>query len=185
MIWKDFFSSRANLKRIFLCFATAVSSQSSGNLLVSNYLTKIFKDTGLKTQYEITLMNGIQYLEHNSLAAARIVVACIFFFQAFYTFAWTNLIVTYHLEVVTLQTRAKAWAFVLFTIQVASIFGSYVKPIGLKNIGWKFYIYYSGPTLEELAYLFDGEDTKRMTVEKIEEQKEQIQYEEHVESKFA
>ncbi|KAI2733973.1 hypothetical protein DTO012A8_10092 [Penicillium roqueforti] len=59
MSWKDFFSSRANLKRLFLCFATAVFSQSSGNLLVSNYLTQILKDTGLKTQSEITLVNGM------------------------------------------------------------------------------------------------------------------------------
>ncbi|KXG52580.1 Major facilitator superfamily domain, general substrate transporter [Penicillium griseofulvum] len=247
MSWKDFFSSRANLKRLFLCFATAVFSQSSGNLLVSNYLTQILKDTGLKTQSEITLMNGMvtlwqyvvaifvalvvdkfrrrfffltgsggvvvtfvvwtiaaqQYLEHNSLVAGRVVIACIFFFQAFYTFAWTNLIVTYPLEVVTLQMRAKTWAFVLLTIQVASIFGSYVNPIGLKSLGWKFYIYYcvwvlvvflvvyfffvetAGPTLEELAYLFEGEDIKRGIVDKVAKQKEQVQYEEHVENKSA
>ncbi|KAH8691989.1 putative MFS hexose transporter [Talaromyces proteolyticus] len=235
--WKDFFSSVPNLKRIFLCFATAVFSQSSGNLLVSNYLTQILKDTGLKTEYEITLVNGMvtlwqyivaiavtimidrfrrrfffltgsggvvitfvvwtiaaqRYLEHNSLTAGRLVLACIFAFQAFYTLAWTNLIVTYPLEVVTLQMRAKAWAFVLLTIQVSSIFGSYVNPIALKNIGWKFYIYYciwvliiflvvyfffvetSGPTLEELIYLFEGDEAKSRTTEKLAQQKEQVE----------
>lgn len=243
--WGAFFSSKANLKRIFLCFSTAVFSQSSGNLLVSNYLTQILKDTGLKTEYEITLVNGMvtlwqyivaifvtliidrfrrrfffltgsggvlvtfivwtiaaqQYLEKGSLAAGRLVIACIFIFQAFYTFAWTNLIVTYPLEVVTTQMRAKTWAFVLLTIQVASIFGSYVNPIALKNIGWKFYIYYcvwvlivflvvyfffvetAGPTLEELAYLFEDEDSKKEMVHKIQENKEQ--FTEHVEEKLA
>ncbi|KAJ5610637.1 hypothetical protein N7510_007356 [Penicillium lagena] len=244
--WKDFFSSVPNLKRISLCFATAVFSQSSGNLLVSNYLTQILKDTGLKTSYEITLVNGMvtlwqyivailvaftvdrfrrrfffltgsggvvvtfivwtiaaqRYLEHGSLPAGRVVIACIFVFQFFYTFAWTNLIVTYPLEVVTLQMRAKTWAFVLLTIQVASIFGSYVNPIGLQNIGWKFYIYYdiwvlliflivyfffvetSGPTLEELAYLFEGDDEKQRLAEKVEVQKEQVVLQEHVEDKM-
>ncbi|KAK2589831.1 hypothetical protein QQS21_012490 [Conoideocrella luteorostrata] len=220
--WREFFSSVPNLKRIGLCFATAVFSQSSGNLLVSNYLTQILKDTGVKATKDITLVNGMvtlwqyivalivtaiidkykrrtfflvgsggvvvtfvawtiaaqQYLENNSLAAGRVVLACIFIFQAFYTFAWTNLVVTYPLEVVTYQMRAKTWAFVLLTIQVASIFGGYVNPIGLENIGWKFYIYYcvwvtlvfvivyfffvetAGPTLEELACLFDGDDAK-------------------------
>ncbi|KAG8427385.1 hypothetical protein J3459_006725 [Metarhizium acridum] len=220
--WKDFFSSVPNLKRIGLCFATAVFSQSSGNLLVSNYLTQILKDTGVKADKHITLVNGMvtlwqyivaltvtaiidkfkrrtfflvgsggvvvtfvvwtiaaqHYLEKDSLAAGRVVLACIFIFQAFYTFAWTNLVVTYPLEVVTYQMRAKTWAFVLLTIQVASIFGGYVNPIGLENIGWKFYIYYcvwvtviflvvyfffvetAGPTLEELAYLFDGAEAK-------------------------
>ncbi|KAJ5194000.1 Major facilitator superfamily domain general substrate transporter [Penicillium cf. griseofulvum] len=247
MSWKDFFSSRTNLKRLFLCFATAVFSQSSGNLLISNYLTQILKDTGLKSQSEITLMDGMvtlwqyvvamfvalvvdkfcrrfffltgsggvvvtflvrtiaaqQYLEHNSVVAVRVVITCIFFFQAFYTFAWTYLTVIYPLEVVTLQMRAKTWVFVLLTIQVASIFGSYVSPIGLKFLGWKFYIYYcvwvlvvflvvyfffvvtADPTLEELAYLSEGEDIKPGIGDKVAKQKEQVQYEEHMETKSA
>ena len=220
--WKEFFSSVPNLKRIGLCFATALFSQSSGNLLVSNYLTQILKDTGVNDPKDITLVNGMvtlwqyivaltvtaiidkfkrrtffcvgsggavvtfvvwtiaaqQYLEKGSLPAGRVVLACIFIFQAFYTFAWTNLVVTYPLEVVTYRMRAKTWAFVLLTIQVSSIFGGYVNPIGLQNIGWKFYIYYcvwvsiiflvvyfffvetSGPTLEELTYLFEGDEAK-------------------------
>lgn len=222
MTWRDFFSSVPNLKRIFLCFATAIFSQSSGNLLVSNYLTQILKDTGVTAEKDITLVNGMvtlwqyivaltvtliidrfkrrtfflvgsggvfvtfiawtiaaqRYLEYNSLVAGRVVLACIFIFQAFYTFAWTNLVVTYPLEVVTYRMRAKTWAFVLLTIQVSSIFGGYVNPVGLANIGWKFYIYYcvwvaiiflivyfffvetAGPTLEELTYLFEGPDAK-------------------------
>lgn len=247
MSWKDFFSSRANLKRIGLCFATAVFSQSSGNLLVSNYLTQILIATGLTTSYQQTLINGMvtlwqyivsifvtliidkfrrrfffltgsggvvvvfvvwtiaaqRYVEHQSLIAGHVVLACIFLFQAFYTFAWTNLVVTYPLEVVTLQMRAKTWAFVLLTIQVSAIFGSYVNPIALANIGWKFYIYYciwvlivflivyfffvetAGPTLEELAYLFEGDEDKKRMIEKIEDTKEQVQYEEHVGEKSA
>lgn len=226
--WKAFFSSVANQKRIALCFATALFSQSSGNLLVSNYLTEILKDTGVNSEKDITLVNGMvtlwqyivalsvtalidrfkrrtffvvgsggvvvtfiawtiaaqQYVDRGSLPAGRAVLACIFLFQAFYTFAWTNLVVTYPLEVVTYQMRAKAWAFVLLTIQVSSIFGSYVNPIALQNIGWKFYIYYcvwvtaiflivyfffvetAGPTLEELSYLFEGERGQKEFVEK-------------------
>jgi sugar porter (SP) family MFS transporter len=226
--WRDFFLSIPNMKRIGLCFATAVFSQSSGNLLVSNYLTQILKDTGVNADKDITLVNGMvtlwqyivalsvtvlidrfkrrtffvvgsggvvvtfivwtiaaqQYLERGSLPAGRLVLACIFIFQAFYTFAWTNLVVTYPLEIVTYRMRAKTWAFVLLTIQVASIFGGYVNPIGLKNVGWKFYIYYcvwvtfiflvvyfffvetQGPTLEELANLFDGEHAKKEFAEK-------------------
>lgn len=242
MTWTDFFSSTPNLKRIFLCFCTALFSQSSGNLLVSNYLTQILRDTGLKTEYEITLVNGMvtlwqyivavavtilidrfrrrfffltgsggvvvtfivwtiaaqRYLVYNSLAGGRVVLACIFIFQAFYTFAWTNLVVTYPLEVVTYQMRAKTWAFVLLTIQVSSIFGGYVNPVALKNIGWKFYIYYciwvaiiflivyfffvetSGPTLEELTYIFEGQDAKAQMARKFEETKHDVQIEEHV-----
>jgi sugar porter (SP) family MFS transporter len=238
MTWKEFFSSIPNLKRISLCFATAVFSQSSGNLLVSNYLTQILKDTGVTAEKDITLVNGMvtlwqyivaitmtllvdrfkrrtfflvgsggvlvtfimwtiaaqQYLEKDSIAAGRVVLACIFLFQAFYTFGWTNLVVTYPLEIVTYQMRAKTWAFVLLTIQVASIFGGYVNPIGLENIGWKFYIYYcvwvaiiflivyfffvetSGPTLEELTYLFEGKEEKQEMAKKVELVKEEQEF---------
>ncbi|PHH84788.1 hypothetical protein CDD83_1399 [Cordyceps sp. RAO-2017] len=220
-------ASPANRRRLGLCFATALFSQSSGNLLVSSYLTQILRDTGVEADRDVTLVNGMvalwqymvalavaalvdrfrrrtffligsagvaltfvawtvaaqQYLERGSLAAGRLVLACIFLFQAFYTLAWTNLVVTYPLEVVTYQMRAKAWAFVLLTIQVASIFGGYVNPVGLQSIGWKFYIYYcvwvsliffvvyfffvetAGPTLEELAYLFDGDEANKAAPE--------------------
>ncbi|KIN03509.1 hypothetical protein OIDMADRAFT_26199 [Oidiodendron maius Zn] len=242
MTWRKFFSSVPNLKRIGLCFATALFSQSSGNLLVSNYLTQILKETGLKTEYDITLVNGMvtlwqyivaitvtiiidrfkrrsfflvgsggvvvtfivwtiaaqRYLVHNSLPAGRLVLACIFFFQAFYTLAWTNLVVTYPLEVVTYQMRAKTWAFVLLTIQVSSIFGGYVNPIGLAAIGWRFYIYYcvwvtiiflvvyfffvetAGPTLEELTYLFEGQEEKMQMTKMIKEVKQEVYLDEHV-----
>ncbi|PKS08620.1 hypothetical protein jhhlp_005007 [Lomentospora prolificans] len=223
MSWKDFFSSIPNLKRIGLCFATALFSQSP-----------ILKDTGIEAEKDVTLVNGMvtvwqyivaiavtllvdrfkrrtffltgsggvlvtfimwtiaakKYLD-GSLAAGRVVLACIFLFQGFYTFGWTNLVVTYPLEIVTYQMRAKTWAFVLLTIQVASIFGGYVNPIGLEGIGWRFYIYYcvwvafiflivyfffvetSGPTLEELTYLFEGKDAKQELAKEIEIKKEE------------
>jgi len=70
--------------------------------------------------------------------------------------------------------RAKMWSYVLLVIYVSQIFGNYVNPIGLENIGWKYYIYIciwvtiiwlvvyfffvetQGPTLEELELIFDG-----------------------------
>ncbi|KAH7041215.1 general substrate transporter [Microdochium trichocladiopsis] len=244
MTWKAFFSSKANLKRIGLCFATALFSQSSGNLLVSNYLTQILKDTGITEQKDVTLVNGMvtlwqyiiaitvtvlidrfkrrtfflvgsggvlvvfimwtisakTYLD-GSLAAGRAVLVCIFLFQAFYTCAWTNLVVTYPLEIVTLQMRAKAWAFVLLTIQVASIFGGYVNPVALEAISWRFYIYYcvwvafifvvvyfffvetAGPSLEELTYLFEGHEVKQKMAKEIEVKKAEQEHAFHIEEK--
>ncbi|KAJ6043008.1 uncharacterized protein N7446_001204 [Penicillium canescens] len=237
MTWKAFFSSKPNIKRLSLCFATALFSQTSGVNLVSSYLTRILQDTGIKAEKDITLVNGMitlwqyivaitmaflvdrfkrrtfflvgsagvlvvfivwtiaaqQYLA-GSLAAGRLVLACIFLFQAFYTFAWSNLVVTYPLEIVTYQMRAKTWAFVLLTIQVSSIFNGYVNPIGLENISWRYYIYYcvwvaiifvivyfffvetSGPTLEELAYLFEGKDAKQDLAEEIKIKKEELEF---------
>ena len=65
------------------------------------------------------------------------------------------------------------WALVLLVIYASQIFGDYVNPVGTASLGWKFYIYYCvwvtiiffivyftfvetrGPTLEELALIFD------------------------------
>ncbi|KFY28442.1 hypothetical protein V491_00455 [Pseudogymnoascus sp. VKM F-3775] len=236
MAWRDFFSSKGNWKRIALSMCTAVFSQTAGNSLVSNYLTQILKDTGLKTEFEITVVNACvtmwqwvvsigvtvvinrwgrrkffltgsggcvvvfivwtiasqQYIERGSLACGRLVLACIFVFQFFYTVAWTNLIVTYPLEISSLRMRAKTWSLVLLTIQVSSIFSGYVNPIGLKNISWKLYIYYdiwltiiflvvyfffvetAGPTLEELSYLFDGKEAQEKATLEIKEKNELI-----------
>ncbi|KAF4549559.1 Sugar (and other) transporter-like protein 64 [Elsinoe fawcettii] len=216
--WAQFFGSRANWKRIFLCTCVATFSQTTGNLLVSNYLGQILKTTGLDSTFESTLINGMstlwsyicalavaglidtfrrrtffltgsigtlvvfiawticaqQYVDRGSIAAGRTIVACIFLFQAFYTFAWINLVVAYPLEIVTYQMRAKAWAYVLLVIYAAQIFGNYVNPVALETIGWKWYIYYcvwiacivvivyfffietKGPTLEEISFLLDG-----------------------------
>ena len=228
MSWREFFRSRGNLHRLAICVATAVFGQTSGNNLISNYLTSILKATGIESEADITLVNGMvtvwqyivcigvcflvdrlkrrtfflvgsggsaivfvawtiaaqQYLDRGSLAGGRLVLACIFIFQFFYTFAWTNVSVTYMLEVTTYQMRAKAWALSLLVIQCATLFSSYVNPIGLENIGWKFFIYYdvwvfmifvivyfvfvetAGPTLEELTFLFDGPSEKKAAVDK-------------------
>ncbi|KAL1888283.1 hypothetical protein Sste5346_009675 [Sporothrix stenoceras] len=218
LTWREFFQSRGNIHRLAICIAAAVFGQTSGNSLISSYLTEILKQTGITSEADITLVNGMvtvwqyivcitvcfivdklkrrtfflvgsggcavtfiawtiaaqQYLDKGSLAGGRIVLACIFIFQFFYTFAWTNVSVTYMLEVTTYEMRAKTWAMSLLVIQFASLFSSYVNPIGLQNIGWKFFIYYdvwvfiifiivyflfvetAGPSLEELTYLFDG-----------------------------
>lgn len=63
-------------------------------------------------------------------------------------------------------------------VQIALVFNQYVNPVALERIGWKYYIFYcvwiafelvvvyfyyvetKGPTLEEIAKIFDGDDAK-------------------------
>ncbi|PVH89126.1 MFS general substrate transporter [Cadophora sp. DSE1049] len=205
--WKQFFASTPNLKRIAICTAVAVFSQSTGNLLVSNYLSPILKQTGLDSEFESTLINGMvtlwsyiisiiccflmntfrrrtfflwgsggtlitlivwtvgaqQYTETGNIAAGRLVIACIFFFQLFYVIAWQVLVVTYPLEICIYQNAS----------QDVVIFGNYVNPIGLENIETM------GPTLEELEAIFHGPKEKsQRDVEKIGMEKEEVDHEE-------
>ncbi|TKX27040.1 lactose permease-like protein 1 [Elsinoe australis] len=231
--WRHFFTAPGNWKRVVLCTAVATFSQTSGNLLVSNYLPPILRDTGITNVTDTTLINGgvtlwsylvglavalcidrfprraffltgsggvvvvfvawtvaaQQYVDTDSLAAGRFVVAAVFLFQTFYTIAWLNLVVTYPLEILPYNLRAKGWSYVLLVIFVSGIYGNYINPVGIENLGWRFYIYYCvwvavvfafvyfffvetrGPTLEELALLFE-KDKRLKGVGKVVDEEE-------------
>ncbi|KAL1961699.1 hypothetical protein VTN77DRAFT_1303 [Rasamsonia byssochlamydoides] len=87
-----------------------------------------------------------------------------------------GLTVAYPVEILPYNIRAKGLAILYACKALASIFNQYVNPIGLEHLSWKFYFVYvailvfecvaiwflfvetKGPTLEEIARLFDGED---------------------------
>ncbi|KAJ7909638.1 hexose transporter [Mycena leptocephala] len=109
-------------------------------------------------------------------SAAHAVIAFIFLYYAAYDLAFTPLIVTYTLEILPYNIRAKGFNIFNFTISLALIFNQYVNPIALDTIDWKYYIVYcvwlvfegvflyffvietKNRTLEETAAIFDGED---------------------------
>ena len=134
----------------------------------------LFGSTGVAVVFVVWTICAQQYSVNGSLPAGRVVIACIFLFQGFYSISWLNLVVLYPLEICPYSMRAKAWSYVLLVIYVSQIFGNYVNPVGIEAIGWRFYIYYcvwaavilvivyfcfvetQGPSLEELALIFDG-----------------------------
>jgi len=107
-------------------------------------------------------------------SAAHAVIAFIFLYYAAYDIAFTPLIVTYTLEILPYNLRAKGFNIFNFTISLALIFNQYVNPIALGHIAWKYYIVYccwiafelvfvyvyvietKNRTLEETAAIFDG-----------------------------
>ncbi|KAJ7513030.1 general substrate transporter [Mycena galericulata] len=109
-----------------------------------------------------------------STSAAHAVIAFIFLYYASYDIAFTPLIVTYTLEILPYNIRAKGFNIFNFTISLALIFNQYVNPIALGHIHWKYYIVYcawlafegvflyfyvietKNRTLEETAAIFDG-----------------------------
>jgi hypothetical protein len=90
--------------------------------------------------------------------------------------AWPGLTVSYTVEILPYQIRAKGLTLCFVFTALSGIFNQYVNPIGIDTLGWKFYIVYvvvlvleclaiyflfvetKGPALEEIAFLFDGED---------------------------
>ncbi|KAF2023138.1 hypothetical protein EK21DRAFT_46551, partial [Setomelanomma holmii] len=84
------------------------------------------------------------------------------------------LTVAYYAEICSYNIPAKGVAMQFAATSITSVAKNYVNPIGLKELQWKFYFVYiailvcecliiwfcfvetKGPTLEEIALLFDG-----------------------------
>ncbi|RHZ49047.1 uncharacterized protein CDV56_104993 [Aspergillus thermomutatus] len=97
--------------------------------------------------------------------------------NSFFTcICWIPLVVAYPLETVTTKQRSIYFAITLLTINVTAFVTSYLTPVGIADIGWRYYmptavwnaimviiIYFTfietkGLTLEEIATLFDGDE---------------------------
>ncbi|KFY34846.1 hypothetical protein V494_06425 [Pseudogymnoascus sp. VKM F-4513 (FW-928)] len=105
--------------------------------------------------------------------AAGAVVGMIFVYYGFYNLMHP-LTYIYLTEVFPFISRSKGVALTQFFSRAGSSFNQFVNPIGLQNLQWKFYIVYvawlvcefgiiffaypetKGPTLEELAIVFEG-----------------------------
>jgi len=109
-------------------------------------------------------------------AAGNAVIGMLVLYGLAYSIAWSGLLVAYAVEIVPFALRAKGLAIMFFCVNAALFFNNYVNPIALAAIGWKYYLVYvswllvelvvvylfypetRGPTLEEMARIFDGDE---------------------------
>src|SRR6266496_4766438 len=109
-------------------------------------------------------------------AAGNAVIAMLVLYGFSYSVAWSGLLVAYAVEICPYALRAKGLAIMFFCVNAALFFNNYVNPIALAAIRWKYYIVYDawllvelltvyffypetkGPTLEEMAKIFDGDE---------------------------
>jgi hypothetical protein len=82
------------------------------------------------------------------------VLVCIFLSNGSYALGWTPLW-SYPLEVLPYEIRARGMAFSTGIQHIFGFFGTFVNPIGLENIGWKYYIAYIIYTAIEVRFNFD------------------------------
>ncbi|KAK4553766.1 hypothetical protein LTR86_009264 [Recurvomyces mirabilis] len=121
------------------------------------------------------------YEVYGNVAAGKAVIALIYCYTATYAFAWSGLLVAYTVEILPFKLRAKGLMLMNLFVQCALIFNQYINPIAIEGfIGqqWKlcsiyagwillelvivycFFIETKGPTLEEIAKIFDGDDAE-------------------------
>lgn len=98
--------------------------------------------------------------------------------RSFYNLGWNALAYTYMIEIFPFQQRAKGIATEQLAVRFAVFFNTYVNPIALDAIAWKYYIVYCvwilveiatvyflfpethNRTLEELSFMFEGKEVQ-------------------------
>jgi len=89
-------------------------------------------------------------------------------------------------EIFPFQQRAQGIATEPLTVRLANFFNTYINPIAMENIGWKYYIFYCvwvcveistvyflfpethNRTLEELSFMFEGKEKQKKVEEGVE-----------------
>lgn len=120
------------------------------------------------------------YEKSGSMSAGTPQIVFVWIFGVFYALAWSGLLVAYSLEILPYKLRAKGLMIMNLTVQAALVLGNYTNPIAWENLPhhydlsliytiwifvelvfvYFFYIETRGPTLEEIAKIFDGESAE-------------------------
>ncbi|KAH7401262.1 general substrate transporter [Pyrenochaeta sp. MPI-SDFR-AT-0127] len=130
---------------------------------------------GMLIAFSIWTACSAVYTQTGNSSAGSAVLAMIFLFYGAAGIAWPGLTVAYTVEILPFRIRAKGLTLCFVFTSLSGIFNQYVNPIGIETLGWKFYLVYvvvlvieclciyflyvetKGPTLEEIAILFDGD----------------------------
>lgn len=128
-----------------------------------------------------------QFLQHKGPVVAKITIFFIFAYSPCYNIGYNALTYTFLVELFPYAQRAKGITIFQFFGRGAGFFTTFVNPIGLGDIKWRWLITYCcwlafeiifiyfmfpetyGRTLEELAFLFEDKaraDEARLNVEK-------------------
>jgi len=129
-------------------------------------------------------ITGEQYAVHDNIAVGYVNIVFVWLHGVAYMLAWSGLLVAYTVEVLPFKLRAKGLFIMNLWVQVALTINNYVNPIPISEggawfgenwklfavyAGWVFleliYVYFMyvetrGPTLEEVARIFDGDNAE-------------------------
>ncbi|GAA5943826.1 uncharacterized protein JCM15063_006512 [Sporobolomyces koalae] len=118
--------------------------------------------------------SSARYAHSHSKAAGIATVIGVWFYDGFYNLVCGPLFFSMTAEVLSFHIRAKGMMANALLVKVLSIANSYMNPVALSAIGWRYYLVYTGLiivqlvgwyvlavdtngcTLEEIAILFEG-----------------------------
>jgi sugar porter (SP) family MFS transporter len=136
--------------------------------------------TGMVVMFTLWTITSAVYENsgNTNKAAGYVQIPIIWIFGVFYAISWSGLLVAYALEILPFRLRAKGLMIMNITVQAILAIGNQTNPVAWKNLKkhWYFTLFYTiwitleliwvyfvyvetkGPTLEEIAKIFDGED---------------------------
>ena len=133
---------------------------------------------GTACVYTVWTIASARSAIENSAAASIPVLVFIYVYSPFYNIGWNALAYTYMVEIFPYEQRSKGISVEQLTVRFAVFFNTYVNPIALDGIGWKYYIVYCvwilveiatvyllfpethNRTLEELSFMFEGKEAQ-------------------------
>ncbi|KAF9066623.1 general substrate transporter [Rhodocollybia butyracea] len=133
----------------------------------------ILSNSGMLIAFGLWTISEALFNTLHKTAAAQATIPLMFIYFLFYDIAYTPMLVTYTLEILPYNIRAKGFAN--FTVYLTLIFNQFANPVAIEALGWRYYLVYcgflivelvfvvscivetKGRTLEETAVLFDGE----------------------------
>jgi sugar porter (SP) family MFS transporter len=140
----------------------------------------LWSSIGMLVSYIVWTACSALNSENRSRTAGIIVVVCLFVYYFHYDIAWTPLLLGYPTEILPYSLRSKGIALELFSIYASLIVAAFCNPLGMENIGWKYYIVFCallvvflavvwvlfpetrGHSLEEIAVIFDGKQASQV-----------------------
>ncbi|CAH0051959.1 unnamed protein product [Clonostachys solani] len=102
----------------------------------------------------VTISNSVVAREPENKHAAVSVIFFIFLFMSGYNWAFNPLAYSYPPEILPYNLRLIGQSTILFACTIAGFFNTYVNPIGLANIGWRYYIVYIAWLATEVVVIY-------------------------------
>ena len=146
-----------------LCWALLASLLADRSGRRRLFLTS---SAGMLIFFTLQTVCSASFSETHNPIAARFDIAFIFLFYAAYDLAFSPLIISYTLEILPYQLRAKGFAAFHFVVSFSVIVNQYLNAFALDMLGWRYYLIYIALLAFEVVFLYYSViETKNRTLE--------------------
>ncbi|KAJ3960927.1 hypothetical protein N0V92_002418 [Colletotrichum tropicale] len=110
------------------------------------------------------------YNTKGTTASSQAALAFIFIYYAAFNLCLNPLLFLYPTEILPFRLRAMGLSILVFANKAASFLNQFVNPIGMESLSWKYYLFYVGWLLVEIAvFYFLYPETRGYSLERMQE----------------